>query len=63
MPGSPRRLLDQVREKIRLMHYSIRTGRAYVGWLKRFVVYHGPRHPRDLGPRARRRPSSPIWRW
>ena len=49
MPGSPPRLLDQVREKIRLKHYSIRTEHAYVDWVKRFVLYHGRRHPRDLG--------------
>ncbi|MCA3143365.1 MAG: phage integrase N-terminal SAM-like domain-containing protein [Rhodocyclaceae bacterium] len=49
MPDSPPRLLDQVREKIRLKHYSIRTEHAYVDWVKRFVLYHGRRHPRDLG--------------
>ncbi|MFN8834796.1 MAG: phage integrase N-terminal SAM-like domain-containing protein [Betaproteobacteria bacterium] len=50
MPGSPPRLLDQVREKIRLRHYSIRTGHAYVNWVKRFFLNHGRRHPRHLGP-------------
>jgi len=50
VPGSPPRLLDQVREKIRLRHYSIRTGHAYVNWLKRFVLTHGRLHPRHLGP-------------
>ncbi len=50
MPDSPPRLLDQVREKVRLKHYSIRTEHAYVDWVKRFVLYHGRRHPRDLGP-------------
>jgi integron integrase len=46
---SPPRLLDQVREKVRLKHYSIRTEQAYVNWVKRFVLYHERRHPRDLG--------------
>ncbi|MCA3038941.1 MAG: phage integrase N-terminal SAM-like domain-containing protein, partial [Rhodocyclaceae bacterium] len=41
MPDSSPRLLDQVREKIRLKHYSIRTEHAYVDWVKRFVLYHG----------------------
>ncbi len=50
MPDSPPRLLDQFREKIRLKHYGIRTEHAYVYWAKRFVLYHGRRHPRDLGP-------------
>src|SRR5262245_41086633 len=43
------RLLDQVREAIRLRHYSYRTEQQYVAWIRRFVVFHGRRHPRDLG--------------
>lgn len=42
-------LLDQVRGKIRLKHYSIRTEQAYVDWIKRFVLHFDKRHPRDLG--------------
>ncbi|HEY4559925.1 MAG TPA: integron integrase [Lysobacter sp.] len=43
------RLLDQVRERVRLRHYSVRTERAYVGWVRRFVIANGRRHPRELG--------------
>lgn len=43
------RLLDQVREAIRTRHYSPRTEKAYVGWIRRFILFHGKRHPRDLG--------------
>lgn len=43
------KLLDQVRGKIRLKHYSIRTEQAYVDWIKRFVLHFGKRHPRELG--------------
>jgi len=43
------RLLDQVRERIRYMHYSIRTEHAYVHWIKAFVKFHGLRHPVDMG--------------
>ena len=43
------RLLDQVRNAIRVRHYSIRTEQAYVGWVRRFVVFHGKRHPSELG--------------
>lgn len=43
------RLLDQVRELIRIRHYSIRTEQAYVQWISRFILFHGKRHPRDLG--------------
>ncbi len=43
------RLLDQVRERIRYMHYSIRTEQAYVHWIQAFVKFHGLRHPVDMG--------------
>jgi integron integrase len=43
-------LLDRVRDRVRLKHYSIRTEQAYVEWVRRFVVFHGYRHPRELGP-------------
>jgi integron integrase len=43
-------LLDRIRDKIRLKHYSIRTETAYVDWVRRFVVFHHRRHPRELGP-------------
>ena len=44
------KLLDLVREAIRLRHYSPRTETAYVSWIRRFIVFHGRRHPRELGP-------------
>ncbi len=47
-PSAPE-LLDQVRGKIRLKHYSIRTEQAYVDWVKRFILYCDKQHPRDLG--------------
>jgi integron integrase len=45
----PRRLLDQVRDRIRFRHYSIRTEQAYVDWIKRFIRFHGKRHPSTMG--------------
>jgi len=45
----PPRLLDTVREHIRLRHYSVRTERTYVHWIRRFIFFHGKRHPRELG--------------
>ena len=45
----PKRLLDQVREVMRVKHYSIRTERAYIGWIKKFILFHGKRHPREMG--------------
>jgi integron integrase len=46
-PGKPK-LLDQVRAAIRVRHYSIRTEEAYVQWVKRYIYFHGKRHPKDL---------------
>lgn len=42
------RLLDLVRQKIRLKHYSLRTEKVYVDWIRRYIFYHQKRHPRDL---------------
>ena len=42
------RLLDQVRERIRYKHYSLRTEQTYVQWVRLFVKWHGLRHPRDM---------------
>lgn len=47
--AQPPKLLDRVRERIRIKHYSIRTETQYVQWVRRFVLYHGKRHPRDMG--------------
>ena len=43
------RLLDQVRDRIRRKHYSIRTEQAYVEGIRRFVSHDNKRHPRDMG--------------
>jgi integron integrase len=43
------KLLDQVRNTIRLKHYSIRTERAYVDWIRRFILFHHKQHPTVLG--------------
>ncbi len=48
LPPQPR-LLDQVRDRIRLKHYSIRTEDTYVEWIRRFILFHGKRHPREMG--------------
>lgn len=47
-PQKPR-LLDQVRRRLRTKHYSLRTEQAYVGWIRRFILANGKRHPRELG--------------
>ena len=48
LPARPK-LLEQVRDAIRRKHYSLRTEEIYVHWIRRFIYFHGKRHPRDLG--------------
>ncbi len=43
------RLMDQVRARIRVKHYSRKTEAAYCGWIRRFILANGERHPRDMG--------------
>jgi integron integrase len=45
----PPKLLEQVREAIRARHYSLRTEETYLSWMKRFILFHDKRHPRDMG--------------
>jgi integron integrase len=44
------KLLDALRAQLRVMHYAIRTEEAYVDWVRRFILFHGKRHPKDMGP-------------
>jgi len=57
IPNPKKKLLDQVREVIRVKHYSIRTETTYVDWIKRFILFHGKRHPRETGA------SEAHWHW
>ena len=43
--------MHRVRQEIRLRHYSPRTEEAYSGWIRRFIVTNGKRHPQELGER------------
>ena len=43
------KVLDQLRERIRYLHYSLRTEQAYVNWVRAFIRFHGVRHPATLG--------------
>lgn len=47
----PPRLLDQLRSEIRVRHLSLSTEEAYAEWVRRFILFHGKRHPRDMGVR------------
>lgn len=49
MAQRPKKLLDQVRDALRLKHYSIRTETSYVAWTKRYILFHNKQHPLDMG--------------
>ncbi len=44
-----KRLLDQLRERIRYLHYSLKTEEAYLFWSRAYIRFHGVRHPKDMG--------------
>jgi len=46
---APMRLMDEVRRKLRVKHYSLRTQQAYTGWIRRFILANDKRHPREMG--------------
>ena len=43
------KLLEQVRAEMRAAHYSKSTEESYVSWIKRFILFHNKRHPKDMG--------------
>jgi len=49
VPNPKAKLLDQVREVLRVKHYAIRTEEMYVHWIKRFIFFHQKQHPREMG--------------
>ena len=48
IPHMPK-LLDQVRDVLRMKHYSLRTEQGYVNWIKRYILFHDKRHPAEMG--------------
>src|SRR5262249_38432820 len=49
-PRPKQKLLERARDIIRLKHYSIRTERAYLNWMRRYILFHHKRHPQEMGP-------------
>jgi hypothetical protein len=45
----PPRLLDRVRAAVSARHFSRRTEKVYVAWIRRFILFHDKRHPADMG--------------
>jgi Phage integrase, N-terminal SAM-like domain len=48
LPAGNPKLLDKVRDVIRRKHYSFRTEQTYVDWIRRFILFHGKRHPIEM---------------
>lgn len=46
---NPPRLFDRITARMRVKHYSLRTEKVYIGWIKRFILFHGKRHPQEMG--------------
>ncbi len=49
MERPPRKLFDQVRDTVRRKHYSIRTEATYCDWIRRYILFHDKKHPKDMG--------------
>lgn len=47
--SQPPRLLDQVRETIRLKHFSLKTEKSYIHYVRDFILFHNKRHPQEMG--------------
>src|SRR6476660_3927202 len=52
IPNPKAKLLDQVREVLRVKHYAIRTAEMYIHWIKRYIFFHNKRHPREMAAPA-----------
>ena len=51
MDRPPKKLIQKIREIVRLKNYSIRTEQSYVGWIRRYILFHQKQHPKDMGAR------------
>jgi hypothetical protein len=49
IPNPKLKLLDQVSEVMRFKHYALRTETTYRAWIRRYILFHGKRHPREMG--------------
>ncbi len=49
MEQRPKKLIEQVQDVIRLKHYSYKTEKSYVNWVKRYIIFHDKRHPQEMG--------------
>ncbi|WP_242043379.1 phage integrase N-terminal SAM-like domain-containing protein [Leptolyngbya sp. FACHB-671] len=49
MEQRPKKLLKQVQDVIRLKHYFYQTEKTYISWIRRYILFHNKRHPKDMG--------------
>jgi hypothetical protein len=49
LPEQPKKLLVQIRDALRIRYYFYRTEQSYVDWIKRFILFHQNRYPKDMG--------------
>ncbi|PMB17675.1 phage integrase N-terminal SAM-like domain-containing protein, partial [Fischerella thermalis] len=49
MEQRPKKLLEQVQDVIRVKHYSYQTEKTYIYWIRRYILFHNKRHPKDMG--------------
>jgi hypothetical protein len=56
----PKKLLDQVRDTLRLKNYDYWTEKSYLHWIKQYILFHNKRHPNEMGAQ-RSSNFSPIW--
>ncbi|MGF1588703.1 MAG: phage integrase N-terminal SAM-like domain-containing protein [Pleurocapsa sp.] len=49
MEQPPKKLFEQVSDVIRLKHYSYKTKKSYINWIKRYIIFHNKRHPKEMG--------------
>ena len=47
--NAKKKLLDLVRDKVRFKHYSYSTERTYIHWIKHYIIFHGKKHPIEMG--------------
>src|SRR5438552_10247628 len=45
----PKKLLDQMADRMRIQHLSLKTERSYIEWVRRFILFHNKRHPKEMG--------------
>jgi hypothetical protein len=47
-PTPPKKLLDQVRDALRVKHYAYSTEESYIQWIRRYILFHNKHHPKDM---------------